>query len=84
MRGADYVKTFNDYRYINEFEMVVELSRPANLYIFFDKRVPAPDWLESQFENTGIEIGLDEGPWPDFPFLDRNGLPNAHWELAVA
>jgi ferric-dicitrate binding protein FerR (iron transport regulator) len=73
LRGADYVKTFNDYRYINEFEMVVELSRPANLYIFFDNRVPAPDWLESQFEDTGIEIGLDEGPWPDLP------VPRPKW-----
>jgi hypothetical protein len=73
LRGADYVKTFNDYRYINEFEMVVELSRPANLYIFFDKRVPAPDWLESQFENTKVEIGLDEGPWPDLP------VPRPKW-----
>jgi hypothetical protein len=73
--GADYVKTFNDYRYINEFEMVVELSRPANLYIFFDKRVPAPDWLESQFENTRVEIGLDEGPWPDVPVPRPKSAP---------
>jgi hypothetical protein len=73
LRGADYVKTFNDYRYINEIEMVVELSRPANLYIFFDKRVPAPDWLESQFEDTRVKIGLDEGPWPDLP------VPRPKW-----
>jgi hypothetical protein len=73
LRGADYVKTFNDYRYINEFEMVVELSRPGNLYVFFDKRVPAPDWLESQFENTKVEIGLDEGPWPDL------SVPRPKW-----
>jgi hypothetical protein len=67
LRGADYVKTFNDYRYLNDFEMVVELSGPANLYIFFDDRVPAPDWLVEQFEDTGVDIGLDEGPWEGIP-----------------
>jgi len=63
LRGADFVKTFNDYRYIEDFEMVVELSRPANLYVFADDRVPPPQWLKSQFEDTGVDIGLDEGPW---------------------
>lgn len=81
LRGADYVKTFNDYRYKNDFEMVVELSRSANLYVFFDDRVPPPAWLDEQFEDTGIDIGLDEGPWapwdqarrPDLPIY-RNGV----------
>ena len=63
LRGADFVKTFNDYRYTEDFEMVVELSRPANLYVFADDRVPPPQWLKSQFEDTGVDIGLDEGPW---------------------
>jgi hypothetical protein len=67
LRGADYVKTFNDYRYVLDFEMVVELSRPANLYIFFDDRVPLPAWLLEQFEDTGVDIGLDEGPWEGIP-----------------
>jgi hypothetical protein len=59
--GADLVRTFNDYRYLPELEMVVTLRKPANLYIFFDDRVPTPDWLASQFEDSGIDIGLDEG-----------------------
>jgi FecR protein len=67
LRGADYVKTFNDYRYLQDFEMVVDLSRPATLYIFADDRVPAPKWLKDQFENTGVKIGLDEGYWWEVP-----------------
>jgi hypothetical protein len=63
LRGADYAKTFNDYRYIQGFEIVVELSRAADLYVFFDDRVPTPDWLLERFEDTGVNIGLDEGPW---------------------
>ncbi|MAT68251.1 MAG: hypothetical protein CMJ58_01880 [Planctomycetaceae bacterium] len=62
--GADYVKTFNDYRYLNDLEMEVRLERPANLYVMFDDRVPPPEWLTSQFEDTGVDVGLDEGPWP--------------------
>lgn len=61
--NADYVRTFNDYRYIAHFEMKVELARPANLYVFFDDRVQPPDWLKENFEDTGVKIGLDEGPW---------------------
>jgi hypothetical protein len=61
--GADYIETFNDYRYMEDFEMKVELARPANLYIFFDDRVETPDWLKANFEDTGVDIGLDEGPW---------------------
>ena len=60
--GADYCRTFNDYRYMSDFEVVVKLACPANLYVFFDDRVPPPDWLLERFENTGVKIGLDEGP----------------------
>lgn len=67
LRGADYVKTFNDYRYLNDFEMTIKLSTPANLYVFFDDRVPTPAWLKDQFEDTGVDIGLDEGTHPECP-----------------
>ena len=59
---AEYVQTFNDYRYMDYLQIVVELARPANLYVFFDDRSPTPDWLDEQFVDTGINIGLDEGP----------------------
>jgi hypothetical protein len=61
LQGADLVRTFNDYRYMPELEMVVTLHKPANLYVFFDDRVPPPEWLSSNFEDTGGDIGLDEG-----------------------
>ncbi len=60
---ADYVMMRNDYRYIDAFGMVVELARPAIVYVFWDKRVPPQPWLTKQFEKTGVDIGLDEGPW---------------------
>jgi hypothetical protein len=65
--GADYVMTFNDFRYEPEFEMTIELARPAMLYVFADDRIPAPEWLASNFEDTGVDIGLDEGLWNYVP-----------------
>lgn len=73
--GADFVKTFNDYRYKDDFQMTVEMAQPANLYIFFDDRVPPPKWLTDQFEDTGVDIGLDEGPWPAGDQALRPDLP---------
>jgi hypothetical protein len=70
LQQADYVRTFNDYKYLNQLRVVVELSRPAMVYIFFDDRVPAPNWLTEQFENAGVRIGLDEGPWPEIDPAD--------------
>lgn len=73
--GADYVKTFNDYRYMPEFRMEVLLQQPANLYVLFDDRVPAPEWLQSEFTDTGLDVGLDEGPWPERDKALRPDLP---------
>lgn len=75
LRGADFVKTFNDYRYLDDFQMTVILAQPAHLYLFFDDRVPPPKWLTDQFEDTGDDIGLDEGPWPAHVKVLRPDLP---------
>jgi hypothetical protein len=63
LQYADYVRTFNDYRYLTELELDVDLARPAWLYVIYDDRSPLPAWLTEQFESTGIKVGLDEGPW---------------------
>lgn len=65
LRGADYIKTFNDYRYMEYFQMTVELSGPADLFVLADNRIPPPEWLTAGFEDTRVDIGLDEGPWLD-------------------
>jgi hypothetical protein len=77
LRGADYIKTFNHYRYLKVFKMTVEFTRPANLYVFADDRIAPPAWLVEQFEDTGVNIGLDEGPWledlpPEWQKFDVN------------
>jgi hypothetical protein len=68
--GADYVKTFNQDRTQKKMRIEVTLSRPAKLYVFYDKRLPTPDWLRKGFSTTRDVIGMDEGP-----FIVR-GKPN--------
>jgi len=71
LKGIDYVRTFNDFKYASNLKIELELARPAVVYVFFDDRVPTPAWLTSQFDNTGIDIGLDEGPWSYTDFQRR-------------
>jgi hypothetical protein len=69
LQYADYVRTFNDYRYLATLEIYIDLSRPAWLYVIYDDRSPVPAWLSEQFEDTGVKVGLDEGPWEGTPNL---------------
>lgn len=61
--GADYVKTFNDYKRLQDTKIYVMLSRPARLFVFLDRRVAPPAWLRQDFCETADKIGLDEGPF---------------------
>lgn len=65
LRGADYVMAFNDDKVLTDLQIAVELAQPASLFILWDDRVPAPQWLTDDFVDTGWDIGLDEG------FIDR-------------
>ena len=64
LRGADYIMTFNDDKWRDDLSISVELARSATLYVFYDTRLPTPAWLPERFTDTGVSIGLDEGPWP--------------------
>jgi len=63
LQGADFVRTINDYRYSGELVIHVEIARDATLFVLFDNRTPAPDWLKEQFTNTALQVGLDEDAW---------------------
>lgn len=60
LNGIEYVMTFNDDKFVEGFQMSVEMSRPASLYVFMSDRVPVPDWLRADFVDTGLKVGLDE------------------------
>lgn len=59
--GGDYVKTFNDDKMNPSLKISVNISRPATLYLLLDNRVPVPSWLPKDFEDTGDDLGIDEG-----------------------
>jgi hypothetical protein len=59
LRGADYIKTFNDDKRTTDLQITVELGPAATLYIFYDDRQATPTWLVQQFTDTGVNIGLD-------------------------
>jgi hypothetical protein len=63
LRGADYVKTFNDHK-LKSFQLSVEVSRSVDLYLFWDERVEPAEWLESDFIKTDSMIALDTGGFP--------------------
>ena len=60
--GGDYVKMINDVRYIKDYRLFITIDRPTSLYILVDDRAKPPKWLTDQFEDTGDDIGMDEGP----------------------
>jgi uncharacterized Zn finger protein len=60
--GADYVMAFNDDKRSRDLEVTVTFAQAAHVYVLYDKRRTPPKWLQQDFEDTDIELGLDEGP----------------------
>lgn len=60
LRGADYVMPFNDDKFATDFELTLEMAGPCTLYVFFNNNMTTPDWLVANFDDTGIDLGLDE------------------------
>ena len=60
LRGADYVKTFNNDKLRQDYELTIQLACAADLYVFTDDRVMAPDWVRASFQPTGWKIGMEQ------------------------
>ncbi len=65
LQGADYVKTFNNDKLRQDYELTIQLACAADLYVFTDDRVMAPDWVREKFQPTGWKIGMEE--WQGAP-----------------
>lgn len=61
--GGDYVRTFNNDKFDENIRLTLKITEACNLYILFDNRLPVTDWLTKNFEDTGDDIGLDNGPF---------------------
>ena len=63
--GADYVLTSNNDDLDPNYELQISVDEPATLYVFFDQRATAPDWLTRDFTQTALRVGLDTGNGPE-------------------
>ena len=63
--GADYVLTSNNDDLDPNYELQITVDEPATLYVFFDKRATAPEWLTRDFTETMASLGLDTGNSPE-------------------
>jgi len=78
--GADLIQTFQRHRFRQDFRLSFATSQPSRIYVFYDARYSAPDWLARDFVNTGRRI-LSSG-WS--PTTVTRGLqPDAWGTLAI-
>ncbi|SMP58178.1 FecR family protein [Neorhodopirellula lusitana] len=58
--GADYVMPFNDDKFVEDLQVQVTIAQPSTVYVFFSDNALVPQWLSDEFEDTGLDLGLDE------------------------
>ncbi len=68
--GADTLRTFQSTRHRDSFQLQFKVTHPAIVYLVWDSRVPAPEWLQAQYAPTPLEIQC--GQWKT-----RNRKPKA-------
>lgn len=59
--GADLIRTYHQFRWRLNYRLRLELRGPAEIFVLRDVRETAPEWLKSQFEDTGTRLRV--GPW---------------------
>ncbi|MCO6048160.1 FecR family protein [Aeoliella sp. ICT_H6.2] len=59
--GGDLVRTFNDDKATDDLVIRLQLAEPATVYVLLDERVSRPAWLIESFEDTGDDVGIDQG-----------------------
>ncbi len=62
LKGGDLVQTFHEQRQTPDFQLRLQLLRPAVIYVLHDPRHAAPEWLARDFVKT--QMRLRSGPWP--------------------
>lgn len=60
LRGADYVMPFCNDKLSNQLEVRLTVGRAARVYVLIDDRVALPDWLTTDFQDSGYDVGVDE------------------------
>jgi hypothetical protein len=60
LRGADYVRMFNNDKIRGDYQITVQLACAAELYVFTDDRRTAPQWVRAHFQPTGWKVKMIE------------------------
>ncbi len=89
LRGADLIRPFNDDKRETDLAITVDLTQPATLYLFLERKPPPAGVERAGFTDTGSKIGLDEGSSPNRVAVTAKGAGNSVervfsvWKLEV-
>lgn len=58
--NADLIRTYYHFRFIEDYELTLELNDPAIVYLLVVSEGQTPDWVAERFEPTGATIRAGE------------------------
>lgn len=59
--GADLVRTYYHFRYMKDYELTLDLNKPADVYLLVVSPGQIPPWVAEKFQPTGATIRA--GTW---------------------
>jgi hypothetical protein len=64
LEGATFIQTANDDKSATDDQdfLTFDLSRDATVYVAHDDRLERPSWLTDGFSDTGMDLGMSDGP----------------------
>ncbi|WP_166822205.1 FecR domain-containing protein [Thalassoroseus pseudoceratinae] len=71
LEGADLIRTYHQFRWKRNYRLRLELRSSAEIFVLRDVREDAPNWLKSEFTDTGVRLRV--GPWHP-QFADEPGV----------
>ena len=80
--GADQVRTFAVDGFNWFMKLTIEVTRPVELYVLVDQRNPVPEWVSTDFTDTGETITLNFKPAHAKGQVAKR-LPYSIWKRAV-
>ncbi len=59
--GADLIRTYYHFRFMEDYELTLDLNKPADVYLLVASPGQTPEWVTDRFEPTGATIRA--GSW---------------------
>lgn len=61
LTGADLIRTYYHFRFIDDYQLTIDLNEPADVYLLVVSPGQIPQWVTERFEPTGQSIRA--GTW---------------------